>query len=54
MITNIVECIMGGGGGGGGGGVRMLPNTSFVEVTFYQCVTYFEKRCAEIRAQTVN
>ena len=46
MTTNIVECI---------NGVlkraRMLPITALVEVTFYQCVTYFEKRRAEIRAR---
>ena len=49
MTTNIVECI---------NGVlkraRMLPITALVEVTIYRCVTYFEKRRAEIRARIAN
>ena len=46
MTTNIVECI-----NGVLKGARMLPITALVEVTFYRCVTYFEKCCAEIRAR---
>ena len=41
MTTNIVECI-----NGVLKGARMLPITTLVEVTFYRCVTYFEKRRA--------
>ena len=49
MTTNIVECI-----NGVLKGARMLPITALVEVTFYRCVTYFEKRRAEIRARIAN
>ena len=49
MTTNIIECI-----NGVLKGARMLPITALVEVTFYRCVTYFEKRCAEIRARIAN
>ena len=49
LTTNIVECI---------NGVlkvaRMLPITTLVEVNFYRCVTYFEKRRAKIRARIAN
>ena len=49
MTTNIVECI---------NGVlkeaRMLPITALAEVTFYRCVTYFEKRHAKIRTRIAN
>ena len=49
MVTNIVECI-----NRVLKGVRMLLITAFVEVTFYRCVTYFEKRHAKIRARIAN
>ena len=49
MTTNIVEYI-----NGVLKGARMLLITSLVEVTFYRCVTYFEKRRAKIRAQIAN
>ena len=49
MTTNIVECI-----NGVLKGARMLPITALVEVTFYRCVTYFEKCRVEIRARIAN
>ena len=49
MTTNIVECI-----NGVLKGARMLPITTFVDLTFYRRVTYFEKRRAEIRARIAN
>ena len=49
MTTNIVKCI-----NGVLKGARMLPITALVEVTFYRCVTYFEKRRVEIRARIAN
>ena len=49
MTTNIVECI-----NGVLKGARILPITTLVEVTFYRCVTYFEKCRAEIRARIEN
>ena len=49
MTTNIVECI-----NKVLKGARIFPITTLVEVTFYRCVTYFEKCHVEIRARIAN
>ena len=46
MTTNIVECI-----NGLLKGVRMLPITALVQLTFYQCVSYFDTRGTKICAR---
>ena len=46
MTTNIAKCI-----NGMLKGAQMLPITALVQLTFYQCVSYFETRRGEIRAR---
>ena len=46
MTMNIAECI-----NGVLKGARMLRITALVQLTFYQCVSYFATRRGEIRAR---